>query len=228
MGSLVTGCSNLCHQGCGAQQDAGQVRQCNVQVASLRASLAAGAHFDAEARVSPGLLTGAELAALSTPPPQPSQPTATDAQLPCSDPRSQSAANLRAAAAAQQRVNATTPRRPPAGGAVEPAATMPSQQLSPSRIPTPTPATPPPKLHPAAASGTLLHRSATPQRACAQNINPAPPMVGDATQQPPHTSADGPGRPARAHLAPAKPATAAGAGTVQRAGALARVSQHHT
>lgn len=38
-----------------------------MQAASLGASLAAGAHFDAEARLSPGLLTGAELAALGTP-----------------------------------------------------------------------------------------------------------------------------------------------------------------
>jgi hypothetical protein len=46
-----------------------------MQAASLRASLAAGAHFDAEARLSPGLLTGAELAALGTSTPQQHSPS---------------------------------------------------------------------------------------------------------------------------------------------------------
>lgn len=78
---------------------------CTVQAASLRASLAAGAHFDAEARLSPGLLTGAELAALGTPP-----PGASDTPSPCSIPRPQLAGKPGAAAAAPSSQRSRIPR----------------------------------------------------------------------------------------------------------------------
>jgi hypothetical protein len=72
-----------------------QLLRYSIQAASLRASLAASTHYDAEARLSPGLLTGAELTALGTPP-----PAASDTPSPRSIPRPQLAGKPGAAAAA--------------------------------------------------------------------------------------------------------------------------------